>query len=87
MIDDFSKHQQKIIKNYYQNIDKISLQKLSELVTELFLSEGKKRQTLWKTAIAAMKKIGLPQSRIDHLVEKNDPALLAKLVQELHGST
>ena len=87
MIDDFSKHQQKIIKNYYQNIDKISLQKLSELVTELFLSEGKKRQTLWKAAIAAMKKIGLPQSRIDHLVEKNDPALLAQLVQELHGST
>ena len=36
-----SKHQQKIIKNYYQNREAISLQRLSELVSELYLAEGK----------------------------------------------
>ena len=40
----YSKHQQKIIKNYYDNRDAISLQRAQELVTELYLSEGKKRQ-------------------------------------------
>ena len=30
----------KIIKNYYENRDAISLQRLSELVTELYLAEG-----------------------------------------------
>src|SRR5262245_9572903 len=32
----FTKHQQKIIKNYYENREAISLQRLSELVTELY---------------------------------------------------
>ena len=40
-----SKYQQKIIKNYYDNREAISLQRLSELVTELYLAEGKARQT------------------------------------------
>ena len=38
-----SKYQQKIIKNYYDNREAISLQRLSELVTELYLAEGKAR--------------------------------------------
>jgi len=40
-----SKYQQKIIKNYYNNVEAISLQRLSELVTELYLAEGKARQS------------------------------------------
>ena len=38
-----SKYQERIIKNYYQNIEGISLQRLSEHVTELYLEEGKGR--------------------------------------------
>ena len=41
---DFSPHQQKIIKRYYDNLDTISLQKLGELVGDLYLAQGKKRQ-------------------------------------------
>jgi hypothetical protein len=85
MLDDFSKHQQGIIKRYYDNLDKIQVQKLSELVTELFLAEGKKREKLWKTAGAAMERLEIPKERIDHLVARQDAALLAKLVQELMG--
>ena len=48
MNKNFSKHQQKIIKNYYDNRDAISLQRLSELVTELYLAEGKARERQWK---------------------------------------
>ena len=35
---------------------------------------------------AAMHKLEVPQQRIDHLVSKKDPALLAALVKELMGS-
>jgi hypothetical protein len=83
MLDDYARHQQGIIKRYYQNLDKIQVQRLSELVTELYLAEGKKRDKLWQTAAAAMKKLELPQARIDHVLAKKDPVLLANLVKEL----
>ncbi len=82
---DFSASQQKIIKRYYNNIDAISLQKLSETVTELYLAEGKKRERLWKNAAAAMTKIGVLPARIEGMVAADKPELLAALVQELQG--
>jgi hypothetical protein len=48
----YSKHQQKIINNYYENREAISLQRLSELVTELYLAEGKARERQWKFVVA-----------------------------------
>jgi hypothetical protein len=59
------------------------LQRLSELVTELYLAEGKQRSRQWTYIVAALEKLGIPKSRIDHLVSRDDPALLAKLVEEL----
>ena len=47
-MSDFSPHQQKIIKRYYRNFDAIKYQRLSELATELYLAQGKKRERLWK---------------------------------------
>ena len=85
MKEDFSKHQQGIIKRYYENMDKIAVQKLAELVSELYLATGKKREKHWKSAAGLMQKIEIPQERIDHIVAKNDPALLANLVKELMG--
>lgn len=79
----YSKHQQKIIKNYYDNRDAISLQRLSELVTELYLAEGKGREKQWKYITSALEKLKLPADRIEHLRKQDNPALLAKLVEEL----
>jgi hypothetical protein len=84
-MDDYSRHQQKIIKRYYQNIDQIALQRLSELVADLYLAEGKKKDKLWESAKASMEKLKLPQARIDHLMAQKDPKLLATLVSELSG--
>ena len=85
MPENYSRHQQGIIKRYYRNLDKIQLERLSEMVTDLFLAEGKKKDKLWETAAAAMKKLEIPQPRIDHLLAKKDPALVAALVKELMG--
>jgi hypothetical protein len=79
----YTKFQQRAIKNFYDNREAISLQRLSELVTELYLAEGKGRERQWKFIVAALKKLGLPEQRIDHLQKKDDPKLLAKLVEEL----
>jgi hypothetical protein len=83
MNQNYSKHQQKIIKNYYDNRESISLQRLSELVTELYLAEGKGRERQWKFIIGALEKLAIPKDRIEHLRKQNSPALLAKLVEEL----
>jgi len=83
MLDDYTPYQQKVIKRYYANQDTLHRQRLAELVTELYLAAGAKRQRTWKTAAAAMQKLGVPQSRIDHVLTQNDPALLAQVVKEL----
>ncbi len=81
----YSKFQQKAIKNFYDNRESISLQRLGELVTDLYLAEGKSRATKWKQIATALERSGVPKSEIDHLVKKDDPALLAKMVTELTG--
>ena len=82
---EFSKYQQKVIQNYYNNRDAISLQRLSELVTDLYLAEGKSRATKWKQAAATMEKLGVGADVIEHLVKQDNPALVAKLVEDLLG--
>jgi hypothetical protein len=83
MREDFTPHQQKIIKRYYDNQSAIQHQRLAELVSELYLAEGKKRQRAWAAAAAAMQKLGIPQARIDHLVQQGNPAMVAEVVKEL----
>jgi hypothetical protein len=82
-MENFTKHQQGIIKRYYQNLDQISWQKLSEVVGDLYLAEGKKREKLWQSAVGYMEKLEVPKDRIEHIIAKKDPSLLAKLVEEL----
>lgn len=82
MLDDFSKHQQGIIKRYYRNLDKIQAQRLSELVTEIYLAEGKKLEKLWISAMECMKKLEFPQAQIDSILSKRDPALLASVLKK-----
>ena len=80
-----STHQDRIIRNYYANQDTIMVQRLSELVADLYLTEGKSRASLWKRATAALTNLKIPASQIEHLVKSDNPALLAQLVQELFG--
>ncbi|MFQ3648691.1 MAG: hypothetical protein SNJ75_00025 [Gemmataceae bacterium] len=80
---DLTPYQQKIVKRYYENLDAISLQRLGELVGDLYLARGKKRQTVWKNIESALLKLGVTQARIDLLKAKDDPAALAEVVKEL----
>jgi len=82
---EFTPYQQKVIKRYYDNMETVALQRLSELVSELYLASGKKLERAWAQAGAHMKKLGVPQTRIDHLLKQGNPQLMAALVTELQG--
>jgi hypothetical protein len=79
---EYTPHQRRIIQRYYDNQPQILRQRLAELVTDLFLAEGKKRRQLWKKAAAILEKIGVPSDRIEHVVSKDNPALLAEIVKD-----
>ncbi|MDX1962766.1 MAG: hypothetical protein SFX18_06410 [Pirellulales bacterium] len=80
---EYSKYQQNIIKNYYENLSTLQLQKLSEQVTELYLAEGKAREKRWTQIMVLLEKMKIPADRIAHIRKSDNPALLAKLVEEL----
>jgi hypothetical protein len=80
---DFSPYQQKIIKRYYNNFDSIQHQRLSEMIGDIYLAEGKKLDRLWKNVGDLLRKMEFPPARIDHLLEKRDPKLLPGILKEL----
>ena len=83
---DYSKFQQKVIKNYYDNQETILLQRLGEHITELYLADGKARAKRWKDITKVLEKLKVPASRIETLVQKDNPAMLAKLLEEFTGA-
>lgn len=82
---DYSNYQKKVIGRYYENREQIDSQRLSELVTNLFLAEGKKRANLWETAEELMRRLKVPERRIQHVLESDDPAILAEVVNDLQA--
>ncbi len=76
-------YQDRIIHNYYQNRDDIMLQRLGELVTDLFLAEGKTKTRLWKRVAEVLEKLKVPKSEIQHLVRGDNPTLLANVLKRL----
>lgn len=79
----YTPYQEKLIKRYYDNLDSIDRTRLSDLAAELYLAEGKKRERLWKQAGEVMERLGVPQSRLDHVLKSADPAILAEVVQDI----
>jgi hypothetical protein len=78
-----TRYQERIIKRYYDNRESISLQRVQELVTELYLSEGKAREKHWKSLASHLEKLGVAPETIDHLLREQKPELVASLVAKL----
>ena len=78
-----SSYQDRVIRRYYQNQDAIMLQKLGDLVSDLYLAEGKAKDRLWKRLAAALKNLKIPEDQIDHIVRSDNPALAANLLKKL----
>ncbi len=86
-MSEFSDYQKKVIKRYYDHREEGDEQRFAELVSNLYLAEGKKRAKLWEQAETYMTRMRVPPSRITHLMKSQDVALLAEIVQEAQNGT
>jgi len=78
-----SHYQQQVISKYYDNLDTIMLNKLSELVTDLYLADTPtKKDRLWDRAQKAMMNLKIPQAIINHIMQKKSVEILAKNLQD-----
>jgi hypothetical protein len=80
---EYTKFQQKVIKGYYDNRESIALQRVQELITELYLTTGKKREKHWDSLELHLGKLGIKPDTIAHLRKEDKPELIATLVKKL----
>ncbi len=79
-----SKHQQGIVNRYYANLDTITLTKLQELLTEIYLaSNDKARAKLWERVDTALAKTELDALMRTRIMNQRDVKALAEMVQTL----
>jgi hypothetical protein len=84
-VADYTPYQRKIIDRYYKNLDAIQFQRLSELATDLFLAEGKKRDRLWTRVEESLRRLEFPEKRIELLLQRRDPSQLVGILKELES--
>ena len=81
--NEYSEYQKAVISDYYANLDTIMLDKLGNLVSELYLAQTKSQQDkLWQKVRKAMDKLNIPQAIIEHIMEKRDVEILDKNLQD-----
>lgn len=80
MARDYSPHQQRIIRNYYRNLDQIRAQRLQEIVGEIWLATNeKKRERLWARVEELLAGGDAPPAEVRHVLETRDIEALARL--------
>jgi hypothetical protein len=80
-------HQKKIIERYYEHKDTIQSDKLSQIVSDLWLAEeGTNKTKLWGKAQVALMRLGVEANRVAKVVGARDVEALAALVAEADAS-
>lgn len=75
---DYTRHQERIIRNYYRNRGGLALQKLQDLVAELYLAEtDRKRDQLWKRIGTAMAHLDISEQLREHILGSRRAEVLA----------
>lgn len=87
---DLTAHQEKIVKRYYAHHDTIQVNKLEELVSELWLAQAegdpdlkaKALNRLWKRVRTALDRLDIPASGVEQVCQARDVQALARLVKQ-----
>ena len=80
---EFSPFQKKVIQRYYDNRESIALQRLGELISELYLvTDEKKEDKLWARARQEMTVLNVPEKIASHVIGQRDVKILAANLQE-----
>lgn len=84
---DYTPYQRKVISRYYKNQDTMRGQKISEMISEIFLAgTPKKKETLWAKMRKLLEDGGLPAPEVERIVSSQDVEALARLVEKGFGS-
>jgi len=77
-------HQRKIVERYYEHKDTIMVNKLAEIVSELYVADDeKKRARLWDRVERAMKNLKTDPKIVEAMMRDRKVEDLARFVQEL----
>ena len=80
---EYTPYQRKVINRYYDHRDGIMLNKLQEIVTELYLAETEKQKDrLWKRADKAVKALQVPEALREHILVARRVDVLARNVRD-----
>jgi hypothetical protein len=80
----YSKYQQKAIKNFYDNKDIRLVQKLGELVSNLYLeTNDKKKETGWKKIKKMLTDLKVHPGEVEFLTKDKTLSLISKKLDEI----
>lgn len=84
MARDLTSSQKKIVDRYYEHRDTIMLDKLGQIVSDLYLADSpSKADKLWKSAATALGNLAANDAAVRTALESRSVEGLAKLVGEL----
>ena len=80
---EYTDYQRSVVSGYYSNLDAIMLQKVAELVSELYVADTEaKKDRLWQRVRKAMTNLKIPPAIADHILSRRDAEVLAKNLQD-----
>jgi hypothetical protein len=79
-----TKYQQKAIRNFYDNKDLRLVQKLGELVSNLYLeTSDKKKETGWKKIKKMLTDLKVHPGEVEYLTKDKDLSIISKKLDEI----
>ncbi len=80
----YTKYQQKAIKNFYDNKDLRLVQKLGELVSNLYLETSEKKiETGWKKIKKILTDLKVHPGEVDFLTKDKKLSIISKKLDEI----
>ena len=80
---EYTGYQKSIISGYYGHLDAIMLQRVAELVSELYVADtDARKERLWERVHKAMTNLKIPPAIVDHIMGTRDVQVLAKNLQD-----
>lgn len=80
-----SKYQEGIVRRYYEHADNRTATTLQEILSDLYLAEGKQKDKLWTRAEEWLVKAGLEPAAVERAVKNRDIQALGRIINELAG--
>ncbi len=83
-IKGYTGYQKKVIKNYYENKDLRQIQKLGEMVSNLYLETSEKKlESGWKKIKKMLTDLEVHPHEIEYLTRDKDLKLISQKMEEL----